>query len=132
MQKLRQIKKLDAMIDAKLEQLSKLKELMTKVNVSDYHSDKVQTTHNNDQLCDTIAKIIDLERIINQDIDRFVDLKEECMKQVDSLEDPKLISIAYKRYFEYKTFEQIAEEMELSTFWVIQLNKKLMSIVYRS
>lgn len=120
------IKKLDNLIDAKLLELERLKEMMTKINVFDCFKERIQTSPSGDHLSDTIANIIDLEKEINEDIDQFVDIKKECMNMIDRLEDPKSIALLYKRYFEYKTFEQIADEMDLSTRWVIELHKKLM------
>lgn len=122
---LREIKKMDVLINSKLLELERLKELLTKVNIASYE-DRVQTSHTGNGWEDTIQKIIDLEEQINRDIDRFVDYKKECQKVIDQLDDVNLIELAYKRYFEYKTFESIADEMNFSIQWVFILNGRLL------
>lgn len=128
---LREIKKMDVLINSKLLELERLKELLTKVNVASYE-DRVQTSHMGNGWEDTIQKIIDIEQEINREIDRFVDYKKECQKVIDQLDDVNLIELAYKRYFEYKTFESIADEMHYSINWVFVLHRKLLKIVYKS
>lgn len=131
MNRLLEIKKKDSLIESKKRELEKLNELMISVKVSDYSKERIQMSHENDsQIIETISKIQNLEREIMSDIQEFVEFKAECMRMIDSLDNPKFIDIAYKRYFEYKSFERIAEEMDLSKVWVLELNKRLLSIVY--
>lgn len=125
MNRLKKVKILDELITAKKEQLERLKILSVSVS-SPVESEKVQTSKTADQIPNVIAKIVDLENEINQDIADYIDLKKECMHLIDQLDDPYLIGIAYKRYFEYKTFDTISEEMHLSLRWVMKLNKKLL------
>lgn len=122
--KIDEIKKLDELIKAKQQELDNLEDLLTQTNVSNY-DERVQTSPVSKNLENTIQAIKDTQTELQNAIQQFIELKVECMKKVDSLSDPKLIAIAYKRYFEFKTFEKIAEEMNLSERWILKLNKKL-------
>lgn len=121
--KLKQIRILDELINDKILEIENLKTLVTKVNAA-CEGDRVQSSGSGDKLGDTVAKIVDLQKEINDDIDRFVDLKVECMNYVDYLDDKLLIGILYKRYFQYKTYEQIAEELDVSSRWVQKVHRK--------
>ena len=130
MHKLKMIKKYDSLINNKRQELDRLTELMTKVTVLDYTKERVQVTPNNDSLCDIISKISEIQEEIRKDLVEYVELREDCMRQIDALDNSDLIDIAYKYYFEFKSFEKVAEEIGISTRWVIELNKKLLESVH--
>ena len=117
---LSQVKKCDRMIENKLSEVQSLREMILSVT-STLKQDVVQSNGSQDKLGDTIAKIIDLENEINADIDRFVDLKREVMGVVDQLDSP-FSDILYKRYFQYKKWEEIAVELNYSFRQVTRLH----------
>ena len=117
---LKQIRKANIMIDYKQRQLDELRELCTSIT-SPINSDKVQTSGVSDKIGDTVSKIIDLQNIINSDIDRLVDLKQEIMAVIDKL-DATYLQLIYLRYFEFRTWEQIACEMNYSCPWIWKLH----------
>ncbi len=107
---LNQVKEADKMINFKQERLDELKAQSFCIRSPDYSSDKVQTSPTGDAIPRIIAKIIDLQEEINADIDKFIDLKAEIMRVVDSLKCADEIVIIYAKYFEYKTIQEIADE----------------------
>ena len=117
---LKQIRKANIMINYKQRQLDELRELCTSIT-SPINSDKVQTSGASDKIGDTVSKIIDLQNIINSDIDRLVDLKQEIMAVIDKL-DATYLQLIYLRYFEFRTWEQIACEMNYSCPWIWKLH----------
>lgn len=125
---LQQIRKCDKMIENKLSELESLRELCLSVT-STWKEDVVQSSGSGDKLGDAIAKIIDLQNEINEDVDRFVDLKREIMTVIDKLDDPCMIEILYKRYFKYEKWEQIAYEMNYGYQWTCKLHGKALQKV---
>lgn len=117
---LKQIRKANIMINYKQRQLDELRELCTSITCP-INSDKVQTSGVSDKIGDTVSKIIDLQNIINSDIDRLVDLKQEIMAVIDKL-DATYLQLIYLRYFEFQTWEQIACEMNYSCPWIWKLH----------
>ena len=96
---LMQIMNIDQQINAKLEQLTRLKALAT-------HS------HNsNSRLEDTVLKIIEMEHSIDDEIDRLVDLKAEASMQIFLMEDPRCRLILESRYLNGEAWETIAAKM---------------------
>lgn len=122
-EKLKSIKVLDELINAKLVEIDRLRILATKVNVTN-EGERVQTSSSGDKVSECVVKIVDLQHEINADIDRFVDLKRECMSIIDAIDDQLLVGILYRRYFEYKTWERIAEELYISRQWATEKHKQ--------
>ena len=108
---LEQVPVINTHINNKLEELEHLKSLALKIT-SSMKADVVSGGGgNHDKVGDAVAKIVDLEREINESIDTFVDKKKEVSAVIEMIDDPKQIEVLYKRYFHCKNWEQIACEM---------------------
>lgn len=110
---LMKIKTIDIMISCKVDHITELRNLLTGGAIR-YDKDKVQTSLSNDRMTDIVAKIIELEEIIDDDIDKLVSYKTKARELIEMLEDDMEKVILYKRYFDGKTFEQIAVECNYS------------------
>ena len=107
---LQKIKLCDTKINIKLDELKQLKDMTLKVTPS-MEGEVVSGSCNQDRLGNAVAKIVDLQREIDESIDTFVELKRFFMWIIDRLNDANQASVLYKRYFQYMTFEQIACDM---------------------
>ena len=122
-QYLRQVKRLDNIINAKLEQIEKLRAMS--INISRVMStDNIRSQENRSKIEKILVKIIDLEREVTTDIDRLVDLKREIMQKIDAMEDNNYKVLLTLRYLNFKTWEEIAVEMGYTFQWVHQLHKR--------
>src|SRR5690554_2482725 len=122
-QYLKQIRKLDNLINAKLEQIEKLRAMS--INISRVMStDNIRSQENRSKIEKILVKIIDLEREVTTDIDRLVDLKREIMQKIDAMEDDNYKVLLTLRYLIFKTWEEIAVEMDYTFQWVHQLHKR--------
>mgnify|MGYP001028919184 CR=1 FL=1 len=111
---LQQLQKLDIIIHQKLQELDELKKLQS-IRAIDYTMEKVQSSRQNGATFENVLiKIIDMENEINDEIDRFIDMKHNIINQIQSLESYIFIELLYKRYVEYKSLEMIGKEMEYS------------------
>ena len=63
---------------------------------------------------DLIVSVVTLEDEINQQIDLLINKKREVMELIDSLDNVDEISLLYKRYFNYMSWEEIAVNMKIS------------------
>ncbi|MGN1368455.1 MAG: hypothetical protein ACI4WX_06285 [Aristaeellaceae bacterium] len=113
---LMQLKKMDVMIDCKLEKRRRLMELATRITPT-IKEDVVSGGGNHDRMTDAVAKLVDLEMEINADIDRYVDLQREAEKLLDRLADTDRhkYDVLYKRYVLDEKWEKIAAEMGYSS-----------------
>ncbi len=107
---LQQAFRLNERINSKLSQMESLKGLATKCtsNITGMpHAPSPSTS----RMEDTICKIIDLEEDINRDIDALVDLKVEMTYAIKAVENVDERLVLEFRYLCYKSWEEIAVEM---------------------
>lgn len=110
---LERIKWYDVLIDSKLEELTNLNSIVTRITPV-MNTTGGGSAGNQDKLGDTIARIIDLKNEIDSDVDIFVDKKREATRLLKKLENPLYFQILHKRYVLYKSFEQIAADTHYS------------------
>lgn len=120
---LRQIAALDAKITGRLKQLENLKHLVAvSRSPSDITPDKVQTSLEGDRMAAIIAEWVDIEREIDDDVDKLVRTKHRIIGEIHQLADARYIQILELRYVELMTFEQIADEMGIVLRHVYRLH----------
>jgi len=120
---LRQVKQLDKIIDAKLEQIQNLKNMSTRVT-SCLNNERTESNTIGDKVGSSVMKIIDLEIEINETIDKLVDLKREVTRKIDGLVNGDYKLLLTLRYLNFKTWEEIAVEMGFTFRWVHELHKR--------
>ena len=106
---LQQIRKLNVLIDIKWSEIQSLRSILTNTGVS-VGNEPVKHSTEGDKFSNVIGKIIEAEEELNKSIDEYVDLKKEVLCVTEQLE-PKYLQILYKRYFEFKRWEVIADEI---------------------
>lgn len=104
---------IDQRISSKLSQVMRLREAATSCTATLSDMPRPDSP-SRQQMADTICKIVDLEREINEDIDRLVDLKAEARKAINAVSDPVQQLILELRYLCYKPWLEIMEELGLS------------------
>ena len=107
---LEQIQLCDKKINNKLEELSRLNALAYKVT-SSLKQVAVFGSGTQDKVGDAVSRIVDLQREINDDIDRYCDKKAEVRAIIDRVKNPDELDVLSKRYLLYESLEQIACEM---------------------
>ena len=121
-----QARYLDMQINSKIEQVRTLNELATKVTT--VYSDMPHSPNKNTgRMEETIAKIIDLEHEIDRDIDALVDLKQEIIHIVNSIESAEYRTILEMRYLQFKKWEQIALSMSTNLRWVYRMHGRALN-----
>lgn len=110
---LQQIRLYDSHINTKIEERDRLKAMATKITPT-LKQDVVSGGSSQDKLSDAVAKIVDLEAEINKEIDRYVDAIRNTSAMIDTLSDPDQLQVLHKRYVQFKTWEQIACDMNMT------------------
>ncbi len=111
---LKQVETLDTKIQQKKIELAGLKEEATCTGAFDYSAEKVQTSAKADSMSKKVAKYVDLENEIHEDIERFTELKHKVIGQIHMLDDTKYINVLFKKYIEYKGLKEISKELGYS------------------
>ena len=107
---LEQARTLDMEINSKLEMVSSLR-AMAERTTSALSKAVVSRSRDDHRMEETIATIVDLEREVNEDIDRLVELKREIMGVIKKLDDPVDRYLLSMRYICGKDWEEIADAM---------------------
>lgn len=127
-QYLSQIEKYDNLIHNKIieeEQLNILSMSVKSVPIGE----KVQTSSKQDPMGDMVAKIIDLREEISKMATDFLEQKQEIIRTIEAVEDPILYDVLFKRYVEYKTLLNIADELGYSEVTIKRLHLKAVKAI---
>ena len=125
---LSQAYRLDQRINSKLEQVESLNELATKVSSTLTGMPKNPNSATS-TMADTVTKIIALQAEINNDIERLVDLKREMVAVIKAVANTERQTLLELRYLCFKTWEQIAVEMDYTVRNVHLLHKEALKAV---
>ncbi|MBO6291827.1 MAG: hypothetical protein J6N51_06175 [Selenomonas sp.] len=118
----------DQRINSKLYQLDSLKDMATKAT-STLGTEPVSGTRNVQRMADTIDNIVALENEINDDIDRLVDLKRDVIKTISKVQDTNCLTLLELRYLSFKSWDDIAAEMNYTSRWVHIMHSKALAAV---
>ena len=120
--------RLDQRINSKLEQLESLNGLATKCTSTLTGMPK-NPSRSTSMMADAVAKIVDLQAEINSDIDLLVDLKCEMVRVIKNVEHAEYQTLLELRYLCFKTWEQIAVDMNYSIDNVYRIHRKALCAV---
>lgn len=138
---LERIKKQDAQIDALIEEIATL-DAIAKKTTSVLGDERVQASTSQQKMADTVEKIVILKAELNEQIDKFVDCRNETLKVISEACDADCYKLIHKRHIGtydeekeriiFKTWEQIAVEMGFTYQWVSDgLHKRALSQVQK-
>ena len=127
---LKQIKLYDTHIDNKLEEMKRLKDMVLRIT-STMKDVVVSSSGSQDKFGDTMAKIVDLQDEVNKAVDEYVDLKKAISDVIDTVPDADELAVLCKRYMQYKTWEQIADEMHMTYRNVCYIHGRALQTVNR-
>lgn len=129
-QYLRQAYRLNELINSDLKELAQLKALSTSISSPNLSGMPPSGTKNIEpSFVKCINKIVDLEKIINDEIDKFVELKKEIREVINNVPDPDERLVLRLRYIEFLKWEAVASSMGLSLKQVHRIHASaLMSV----
>ena len=120
--------RLDQRINSKLEQLESLNELAMKVTSTLTGMPK-NPNRKISMVADAVAKIVDLQAEINRDIDFLVDVKCDMVRIIKSVDNAEYQTLLELRYLCFKTWEQIAVDMNYCIDNVYRIHRKALRAV---
>lgn len=113
---------LDAKIDARVSEMDELKDRLLHITATLSPDKGGGGGGTQDKMAGTMARIVDLQRQINADIDDLIDRKDAALKMLDSMKNPVHMTILHRRYFLHQPFERIATDMNYTYRWVTRLH----------
>lgn len=118
---LEQLQEIDISINQELERLEEMKSGAGGVGAIDYSKDRVQTSPVN-ALERRVCSYINFEERLNSHIYQFVDAKEQIIREIRELHHRNYVQVLFKVYVQYKSFKQVADEMNVSYKYVCKLH----------
>ena len=118
-QHLRQLRQINKRIDTQLEQVEQLRAMAEKITTNHDHA-KARGRH--DKMAETVAKMVDLQQKINNDIDKYIDLKADIIKGIEKIEQADYWQILTLRYQKYESWENIAKTLGYTERWIFTLH----------
>lgn len=123
-QYLRQAYRLNELINSDIQELEQLKALSRSISSPNLSGMPSGSRKQEAPFVNAVIKIVDLEKVIDAEIDRFVDLKKEIRDKLFQIKDKNERLILQNRYLLFHTWEQIAEELDFTPQWVQEIHKR--------
>lgn len=124
---LSQYKDLNDSINAKLEQVGELRRKAQ--TVSSGSSDGTHSSTPRDRIGEITARIVDLEREINEDIDRSIDLQREIRAAIATVPEARLRTLLEYKYINLLTLDETAVRMNYSYPQICRLHGRALQSV---
>ena len=105
---LKQIEKLDLMINNKIEEIAQWKDVALKVTAFS-EGDRVQSSSGKQKMADAINRCIDIEAEVNQLIDNLYEVKRDIISTIEQLNATEY-DLLHKVYVQHKTLQDVADE----------------------
>lgn len=112
---------LDQQIRSKLEQVQSLRELAYQCTANT-ENERVSATPDPTKTQEIIAKIVDLEDEITDDVETLVDLKREIKTLIDTIKKPLHRLILEQRYLMGKEWIDIADALDYDVRHITRLH----------
>lgn len=122
---LRQSYRLNEIINSSLAELSALRDLALNISAQTFDRDKLSGAgYVTSKVEEIVTKICLYEGIVNDEIDRFVDLKQDIRCAIADVKDQDQQCLLRLRYLECLSWPEIQEKMGLSKPWVHNIHAK--------
>ena len=125
---LSQAYRLDQRIHSKLEKIESLSELATRCTSAITGMPR-NPSPSASSMAEAVDKIVDLQNEINQDMLRLVDLKRDIVTTIKGVDNPESQTLLELRYLCFKTWEQIAVELDYCIDNVYKLHRRALGEV---
>ncbi|MCR5488371.1 MAG: hypothetical protein K6F35_12740 [Lachnospiraceae bacterium] len=125
---LNQAYRIDQRINAKLEQIHALRDMLTKTGAAISDMPK-NPNRGESRMENRMAKILDMEAQIDDDVDMLVSLKKDIMGIIREVEPVDCQMLLELRYLCFKTWEEIADELNCTVRNVHNLHSKALGLV---
>lgn len=119
---LNQLQEIDTNINQDIERLAEMKINAVSGGGIDYSRERVQVSMTGDKLCNDVSRYVDFNEMINAEIDKFIDAKNQIISEIRGLHTNNYINVLYKIYVQFKSVKDAAQEMKKSYSHTIALH----------
>lgn len=109
-----QLKRLRKRIDNKAAEVYKLKSMAYSITIAPSDSERVQTSTTGDRIGSAVAKIVDLENEISDEIDLYTEKRNHILNQIENIGNDEYVDVLTHRFVLEKDFDDIPDEIHMS------------------
>ena len=117
---------LDREIDRKLEEVARLRSKLTRVTEV-FTAEPKGGGSIYGKTEEILAKIVDLEKEIDADVDRLIEVRDSIKSIIEAVEDDRERLLLQYRYLDGRTFEWIAAKMNYSWRQIHRLHSQALT-----
>ena len=110
-------------IMVKREQISILQSSITNMTVSFDH-ECISKSPDYTAMQSAIIRLLELKDEVNADVSRLTSIAQESIHLINQVDNVKVRAVLSKHYLGYKTWQDIADEMNISVKWALHLHSK--------
>lgn len=114
---LQQIEMLDVKITNKLIERQQMREMALSITAN-IGGERVQSSGSQQKMADAVNKLVDLESEIDALVDELINTKRKVIATIEKLDSPTEYNILHKRYVQFQTLQEIADDYGRDYGWV--------------
>lgn len=118
---LRQLRKLDKLIENKLAEKQRWKEIAVGGGSTFSDMERVQSSGNKQKMADAVCNYIGIEVEIDLAIDSLIDKRREVIEVIEQL-DVMEYDLLHKLYVQYMSIQDAADAMDKSYSWATTIH----------
>lgn len=113
---LEQVEKLDAIIKNKLIEKQQWKDVALGITAN-MGGERVQSSGNKSKMANAVDKCVDIEREIDEMVDKLISAKKDVLKTIEQLDSPIEYNVLHMRYIQYIDLQGIADHYKREYGW---------------
>ena len=126
---LSRIETYDTLIDGKLNERQKLWCLATRMTAS-FDREAVQKSGLSDKVGEIGTKLAYIEREIDEVIDTYIDIQNECIEVIEMLAGkPLYYKVIHMHFVDYVSYADIAKSLHYSYTWIMEIKDRALAEV---
>ena len=127
---LEQVEMIDSIVKNKLIEQQQWKDIALGITAN-MGGERVQSSGTQSKMADALNRCIDIEREIDEAVDRLIDTKRGVIALLEKLESPTEYRILHDRYIKYMTLQEIADKYGKEYGWVTTTHGRALASVDR-
>lgn len=125
---LEQVEKLDAVFRNKLIERQQWYDLALRITAN-MEGERVQASGSQSKMSDAVNRCADMEAEIDSTLQELANVKRDVVATIEKLEIPMEYNVLHKRYIQFKTLQEIADEYNRDYGWAATTQGRALSHV---
>jgi DNA-directed RNA polymerase specialized sigma24 family protein len=122
---LQRVKKIDRLIENKIAEAMHWKTVATGTSTNS-EGERVQSSGSKQKMADAVARYVDIEAEINEEIDRLADVRREIVLTIEVLPVDEY-DMLYQVYVNCKELQDVATDMDKSYSWATTIHGRALA-----